>query len=182
MNLKNISNKYKWDYSGIDEVCYSDDKQESYIKAAEFLGDNVEDWGGGTGWARRYFKNYTNIDGSPHKYVNQVADLVEYTSDCENILMREVLEYNTQWKRLLDNVKKSFKKRFCLIISTPFANKTYIWLAESTGKAKRIEFRFKKQDILDQFPKSKYKLNEELIKTNHLYNRDWILYVEKING
>jgi len=44
----------KWDYSGADSVCYSDENCESYKKAAEFLGPDqpVEDWGGGTGWGK----------------------------------------------------------------------------------------------------------------------------------
>jgi len=47
----------KWNYSSRGQVCYSDPKQESYKKAAKFLGDTVEDWGCGTGWVKKYFKN-----------------------------------------------------------------------------------------------------------------------------
>ena len=32
----------KWDYSGADQMCFSDVKQESYKKAAEFLGDTCQ--------------------------------------------------------------------------------------------------------------------------------------------
>jgi len=42
-----------------------------------FLGADqpVEDWGGGTGWAKMYFTgSYKNIDGSAHKNV----DLTNY--------------------------------------------------------------------------------------------------------
>lgn len=174
-----------WDYSGVDEVCYADEKQESYKKAAEFLGDSCEDWGCGTGWAKRYFTKYKGIDGSQAKYVNEVADLVNYTSSVDNILMREVLEYNIEWKKILDNVKKSFKKKFCLIISTPFVEETKISLVEKVFRVGRgiveiTEFCFNKQDILDFFPDREYKLKEETIETNHLYGQDWILYVEKI--
>lgn len=169
----------KWDYSGVSEVCYSDPKQESYKKAAEFLKDNVEDWGCGTGWAKRYFKNYRGIEGSPAKNVDEIADLVNYTSNAENILMREVLEYNTDWKKVLENVNKSFRYKLCLIISTPFAEKTHVSLREINNNRVITEHRFKKQDILDQFPETKFDLKEETIKTDHLYNQDWILYVTR---
>lgn len=177
----------KWDYSGLSEACFSDNNQESYKKAAGFLIDNVEDWGCGTGWAKRYFKNYKGIEGSIAKNVDVVADLVDYASKCENILMREVLEYNTDWKKILQNVKESFSKKFCLIISTPFSKKTRVgfWHKPlkadgSEGEGKIPEMYFNKQDILDEFPESEFKVKEETIKTNHLYGKDWILYVEKI--
>lgn len=168
----------KWDYSQVDEVQFSDKNQESYKKAAEFLGDDpVEDWGGGTGWAGHFIKNYRNIDAGTHKRIDETVDIVNYRSNGYNILMREVLEYIPEWKRVLENVKASFKDKFCLIISTPFADETHI----SAHSQKDVpEIRFKKQDILDEF--KEYKTREELIKTDHLYNQDWILYVEKNNS
>jgi hypothetical protein len=169
-------------------MCFSDEKQESYKKAAEFLGDTVEDWGGGTGWAKRYFKNYKNIDGSLSKYTDVHADLREYISDCDNILMRQVLESNEDWRVILENVKKSFKKKFCLVVYTPQVKKTRSGHlhtpVRSDGtkmKGKVIyEIYFNKQDILDYFPESEYKIKEEYIKTNQGYNNEWILYVQKI--
>lgn len=167
----------KWDYSNVDEVCYSDAKQESYIKASKFLGDSCEDWGCGTGWAKRYFKNYKGIDASPAKYVDVVTDLSDYISSTDNILMREVLEYNENWKKILDNVKKSFNKKLCLIISTPLVDKTHISYVSKNGIK---EHSFNKQDILNEL--KEYKVKEEIIKTSHLYGQDLILYVEKITS
>lgn len=118
----------KFDYSGVSDVCYADANQESYKKAAEFLGDTVEDWGCGTGWSKRHFKNYKGIDGSPSKLVAEkdIVDLVNYTSSVDNILMRQVLELNIEWRQILENVKKSFKKKFFLVVFTPFVEKTII--------------------------------------------------------
>lgn len=177
----------KWDYSGVDEVCYSDDKCISYQKAADFLGDTVEDWGCGTAWAKRYFKNYRGIDGSPHKYVDEVVDLIHYTSDVDNILMRQVLECNEDWKVILENVIKSFKKKFCLIVFTPFADETHVAEVEPvirldhTPDERTISIiYFNKQDILNYFPASDgFLVSEESITTNQGYGRDWILYVER---
>lgn len=178
----------KWDYSGVDQVCYSDSKCESYKKAAAFLGDTVEDWGCGTGWAKRYFKDYRGIDGSPCRYTDEVADLVKYTSSVDNILMRQVLELNTQWRQILENIKKSFKKKFCLIIYSPLVKKTRIGetaqalYADGTPQKGKIisTIYFNKQDILDYFPASEgYAVSEEIIKTNQGYGQEWILYIEK---
>lgn len=187
--LQKNSMKNKWDYSGASEMCFSDTKQESYIKAAEFLGDTVEDWGGGTGWAKMFFKNYRNVDGSLHPNVNEQVDLVEYTSNVDNILVRQVLELNKDWRKILENVKKSFRKRFCLVIYTPQVNKTRVGhlhlpvRADGTKMNKDMvisEMYFNKNDILDYFPKREYKTKEEYINTKQGYNKEWILYVEKI--
>lgn len=167
----------KWDYSQVSEVMYSDSKQESYKKAAEFLGDNpVEDWGGGTGWAGRYIKNYRNIDAGTHKRIDKTVDLVNYRSNGYNILIREVLEYIPEWKKVLENAKASFKDKLCLIISTPFIERTAVTYISPSGVKERS---FRKKDILDEF--KGYKLKEETIKTDHLYNQDFILYVQKAN-
>ena len=177
----------KWDYSGVSQVCYGDENCESYKKASEFLGGVCEDWGGGTGWAEQYFKTYKNIDGSLHKNVDVVADLVKYTSKTENILMRQVLECNPEWKTILDNVKKSFSKKFCLIIYTPLDTETKIiadfTMIKADGTeldASITEISFKREDILAYFPEKEYKVKEETIKTNQGYGTEWIIYVEKI--
>jgi hypothetical protein len=182
----------KWDYSGVEDVRYSDDNAESYKKAAEFLGDTVEDWGAGTGYARYFFKNYRGIDGSPSIHIpkENIVDLREYTSDVDNILMRQVLECTTDWKQVLENAKKSFKKKFCLIIMTPFSKEENIMVTEPVYKAdgsivggKFVDtVSFKKRDILDFFPESEFKLKEEIIKTDQCYGQDWTLYVERINS
>ena len=190
METRRKSMLNKWDYSGVDSVCYSDVKQESYKKSAEFLGDNVEDWGAGTCWNKHYFKNYRGIDGSFNKHIDEVVDLVYYTSDVDNILMRQTLESNLEWRKVLENAIKSFRKKFCLVIMTPFSEKTGVLEIEpvmrADGSVVEGEFihmvTFRKQDILDYFPEGEFKVIEETIKTNQGYNEEWILYVEKITS
>lgn len=179
----------KYDYSKVDRVCYSDTEQVSYKKAAEFLGDTVEDWGCGTCWAEQYFVNYTGIDGSPSRCVKpeDVVDLVEYTSSVDNILLRHVLEANKDWEKLLENIKKSFKKKFCLVVFTPTVEKTYIYkihpVVDADGNiddTRHIyEMFFNKQDILNFFPEEEFIVSHEEIKTNSGYGTDWIVYVER---
>ena len=176
----------KWDYSKIEEACYSDPKCESYIKGAEYLGDSCEDWGGGTGWAGKYFKEYRNVEGSAHKNVDEIADLAEYTSDVDNIFMRQVLETNKDWRKILDNVKKSFKKKFCLVVYTPEVEvtkvgSTHIPVDGNNNKMEGIlyEIHFNRQDIRDCFPDGEFKVSEEVVKTKQGYGEDWIFYVER---
>lgn len=177
----------KWDYSGLSEACYSDTKQESYKKAAEFLVDNVEDWGCGTAWSKRYFKHYKGVDGSTSNYIKKTVDLVDYTSQAENILIRQTLEYNPEWKQILENAKQSFSNKLCLIILTPFVKKTRIGRYHKVYKHGKVvsgqmvpEMYFHKQDILDMFPAPEYRVSEKTIKTQQEYGHDWILYVQKI--
>lgn len=178
-----------WDYSGVDQMCFSDHDQASYKKAAEFLGDTVEDWGCGTGWAERYFKNYKGIDGSASKYLKKedTVDLRQYTSNAENILLRQVLECCGGWQMVLGNAVKSFQKKLCIVISTPFVTETKIGTVErprladnSLSKDSIEEIYFNKQDLLNFFPEKFFKVSEETVKTNQGYGEDWILYVEKI--
>jgi hypothetical protein len=180
----------KWDYSGVADVRYSDDNAESYKKAAEFLGDSVEDWGCGTGYARFFFKDYRGIDGSPSKNIpkENIVDLREYTSSVDNILIRQVLECTEDWKVVLENAKKSFKKKLCLVIMTHFSKEENLMVRESVIRADSTVEKdryidmvsFKKQDILDFFPEKEFRLKEEIIYTETGYGQDWVLYVERI--
>ena len=189
MEVRSESMLNKWDYSGVDSVCYSDVKQESYKKSAEFLGDTVEDWGCGTGWSKKYFKTYRGIDGSPHKNVDEIVDLVNYTSDVDNILLRQVLELNVGWRKILENIKKSFRKKLCIVIFTPFSDTTKIGEVEKVLTSKGVEtgkdlnlMYFNKEDILNYFPSTEFKVTEEVIKTGQGYNQDWIIYIERITN
>jgi hypothetical protein len=96
--------KDKWDYSGVAHAYFSDEKGESYKKPAEFLDYKCEDWGCGTGVAEQYFKEYKGIEGSASKFIKKedTVDLVEYTSNVDNIFMRQVLEANPDWRNILD--------------------------------------------------------------------------------
>lgn len=182
-----MSNLGKWDYSGLSEACYSGTDQITYKHAAKFLKDNVEDWGCGTAWAKRYFKKYRGIDGSPSGHEDEVVDLIDYTSNVENILLKDVIEYDVNWEKILINAKKSFSKKLCLIISTPFVNKTRVGVwgkpikaDGSHGEGKIPEMYFAKKDILAHFPQNEFKTSEEFVETEYLYGTSWILYVEKI--
>ena len=147
----------------------------SYIKAAEFLKDGpVEDWGCGGGYAKRFFSNstYIGIDGTGD-YCDIQADLRAYTSNVKGILLRHVLEHNTDWRMVLSNALKSCEK-LALIIYTPFINET-----TQTGWCTEYgcpDICFRKEDITDMLPQ----YTEEVVESPNVWgdhHTETIFYV-----
>lgn len=167
-----ISMLNKWNYDPDGEVCYG--QEIVYQKARDFLGDSVEDWGCGTGWAMRYFKNYKGIDGSLSGYVKEVIDLTKYTSKVDNILLRQVLECNDDWEIILDNAVKSFKKKLFIGIYTPLGDETRVIRRLESGIP---EISFNKDDILNHF--KGLKVTQEVVPTSFEYGGEVLFYVEK---
>jgi hypothetical protein len=89
--------------------------------AADFLADCsvVEDWGSGVGQFKKYRPDAICVDGSDHATVDRKADLVGYVSKCDGIYMRSVLEWNDDWRQILNNAIDSAKKRICIIVAVP---------------------------------------------------------------
>ena len=101
---------------------------ETYREAIAFLdqpGFTIEDWGGGTGFARQLVRNgvYKVIDGSQNSIVEGliVDDLTTRRCTVDCIMIRHVLEHNENWQAILCNALASFTKRMALITFTPFA-------------------------------------------------------------
>src|SRR5262249_32282122 len=94
---------------------------KTYEKAIAFLDADddwtIEDWGGGTGYARRYIEraDYVLVDGSQSKFVEKVEDLTTYRTVVDCILLRHVLEHNAKWEAILDNALESFTKRMVIV-------------------------------------------------------------------
>jgi len=91
--------------------------------------DKIEDWGCGTGGFKRFFLNenlnkYIGLDGSKTPFADIKTDLTSYYSNVDGIFMRHVLEHNYEWKQILENACKSFTKKMCLVLFTPFSNET----------------------------------------------------------
>ena len=122
----------KWDgwYSDLTEkdmgaFRYAD--TVTYQMAAAFLMDmdEVEDWGCGAAGFKRFFRGrYTGVDGSHTPFADKIVDLREYTSDTQSIMMRHVLEHNYDWPLVLNNALSSFQEKMCLVLFTPFVEKT----------------------------------------------------------
>ncbi|MCA9069840.1 MAG: hypothetical protein KDA84_12995, partial [Planctomycetaceae bacterium] len=131
-------------------------KSTTYLRAAEYLQDldQVEDWGCGLGWFRQYIppEKYRGIDGSHSNFADHIVDLTTYRSDVDGILLRHVLEHNYQWKQILQNAIASFKKKLCLILFTPFAEKTSLDYTEELAPGKSVPYlRFARRELIQCF-------------------------------
>lgn len=127
------SNMGKWDgwYKNIspqDMGAFRYGDTVTYRMASSFLADldEVEDWGCGAGGFRRFcVSRYRGVDGSKTPFADQIVDLCAYKTSVEGIVMRHVLEHNYGWENILQGAVESFTRKFCLILFTPFADRTH---------------------------------------------------------
>jgi hypothetical protein len=177
---KEISNFGKWSnkYKDISEIgIYAD--STSYRLAADFLADidTVEDWGCGSGGFRLFCKSsYIGVDGSENPFVDKVVDLATYTSDAEGILLRHVLEHNPGWEQILVNALKSFRKKLCIAVFTPFLDKTQVIAYYEAMDV--VDIAFKRSDLTRHFDQFKWRSDENL-KTESQYGIEHIFYIER---
>ncbi len=179
-NQRTESNVGKWErnYEGLTEIkTYAD--ETSYRLAAEFMADvgPVEDWGCGSGGFRLFCKSeYIGVDGTKNKFVDKVVDLATYTSDAEGILLRHVLEHNPAWEKILANALRSFGKKLCIVVFTPFAEETHV--IKYYKKMDVVDISFKRDDLVNHFEGLKW-TSEEDLKTDSQYGIEHIFYLER---
>ena len=152
----------------------------TYKLGAEFLKDcgKVEDWGTGTGAFKLYRNDAIGIDGSDTPHADREADLTEYTSSCDGIFIRHVLEHNEEWQKILINALKSAKKKVCVINFFPLNKKGTIELSD-------VSFQNRKYGVdvptfslgLDQFNKI-FKKNGVSVKKESC-DTETIFYITK---
>jgi hypothetical protein len=121
----------KWDkwYEGlkVDETGGKYGDVLTYLMAAAFLAgcEEVEDWGCGRGGFRRFCPGrYIGVDGSKTPYASRIVELGTYQSSVDGVLLRHVLEHNYNWPAILEAAVKSFRRRLCVVLFTPFADTT----------------------------------------------------------
>ncbi len=163
---------------------YSDDKLSkikygdttTYKLASEFLKecDSLEDWGCGVGGFREFYKGkYLGIDGTKNPHVDKVFDLRNYRSNPEGVLLRHVLEHNNDWEQVLT----SFEKKLCIVIFTPFADKTHEIAQNKKFGVDVPDISFRREDIENKFRGLIWRC--ETIKTASAYGLETIYYLEK---
>ena len=166
----------RWNYGNSPKFAYGDDT--SYQKAIEFLDGSwtIEDWGCGTAWAKKFVKQgyYVGIDGTWSPHCDLVADLRTYKSKAEAILIRHILEHNFRWKEILGNALASYRKKFALILFTPFSDETKP-IGMSWGTVPDLSF--KKEDLLELL--KHHTFTEESLKTSTQYGVEHIFYVTR---
>jgi len=172
----------KWDkrYKNLDtEIIYGSKK--TYKLAADFLADmeEVEDWGCGAGGFKQFYKGkYIGIDGTDNPFVDKVADLRTYRSSVDGIMMRHVLEHNYDWKDVLEGAVSSFKKKFCLVLFTPFVRVTHEIAHNKKHGVDVPDIAFNRKDIEHFFNGLKWRLQDD-IKFSKNYHVEYVYYVEK---
>lgn len=176
---RRASNVGAWDrwYAGLQ----ADDPQPygdsfSYALAADFLQDcsSVEDWGCGKGWFRTLLQGgpkYIGIDGSQTPFADVVADLTEYLSNPDGILIRHVLEHNYQWADILANAVQSARRKLCIVLFTPCSPETHeIAFTEDVGVP---DLSFDLADICDRM--GGFDVETERIVTATQYGEETII-------
>ncbi len=174
----------KWDnwYKGVDSIgSFRYGNTVTYQLAADFLADMdvVEDWGCGTGGFKKLYKGkYIGLDGSANPFVDKVVDLRKYRSNVDGIMMRHVLEHNYDWEHVLYGAISSFKKKFCLILFTPFEETTKEIAHNKQHGVDVPDIAFSREDIERFFKTFKWRLQDN-IKTRTGYRVEHVYYVEK---
>lgn len=181
--MSNNSMLGKWDswYKDIKEPTHHKyGNTKTYHYAAGFLVDMpvIEDWGCGTGGLRRYRKTgYVGVDGSKNPFVDVVADLREYTSDVDGIVLRHVLEHNYDWKMVLQNALKSAKKKLCIIIFTPFAAETKEIGHNAKHGVDVPDLSFNQKELESFFEGTQWRM--ETYQTKTFYGEEHVYYISK---
>lgn len=152
----------------------------TYKLGATYLEDceTVEDWGCGVGGFKRFREDSIGVDGSLTPFADKIEDLELYSSSCDGIFMRHVLEHNENWEKILKNALKSFKKKMCLVVFTDFSEDETKVLADNKEfgvDVKDLSLNRKKfTSIL-----KKFKVTEETLHTETGYGIEHIFYIKK---
>jgi hypothetical protein len=180
-----VSNIGRWDKWWLGESASRTPvgDTESYHIGADFLQDCevVEDWGCGPGWFATVRRGRCiGVDGSRSPYADRHADLVEYSSDVDGIFMRHVLEHNYEWRRILENALRSFRKKMVIAIFTP-------WSETETKEIRFIDdvgvphLSFRRADLTDMLHGMEWELLERQ-SPNRIYGEEHIFLITKRAG
>jgi hypothetical protein len=104
------------------------------------------------------------------------ADLCEYHSQVEGIFIRDVFEHNYDWQRILDNALASFTKKLCIVLFTPFADRT-IEIAHNKAAGVDVpDLSLARNEIEGRLVGLKWLLLDN-IKTNGGYGSEHIYFI-----
>lgn len=156
----------------------------TYKVAADFLSDciSVEDWGIGAGGFLNHRPNAIGVDGSKTPFAQKVVDLCEYTTKCEGVHLRHVLEHNYQWKNILINAMKSAEKKIAITFFIKFSNTNTILIKDNHNFGVNVpDLSISKQEFLDLVKDSEFKIDTFIeFTTNTSYKYECcILLIKK---
>jgi len=169
----------KWNevYAAMDFNTVKHSDILSYKKGFDWLKscETIEDWGCGTGgfkFTDGVKNKYIGIDGSNTPIADIKTDLSTYKSEVHGIFMRQVLEYNENWKQIFDNACKSFKEKLCVVITSSFPE------VDNNGiKTYTVDQR----EFFEIIENNNCVYTSEVIqnKTDDTYNIETIIYITK---
>lgn len=151
----------------------------TYRLAAAFLSGcrEIEDWGCGRGGFRSFSPGrYIGVDGSKTPFADKIVELTTYRSRAEGILLRHVLEHNYNWPKILDGAVKSFRKRLCVVLFTPFADTTRELRHNRKGGVDAPDLSLSTAEIEAHFAGLNWRLDRDL-KTASQYGVEHVYYV-----
>jgi hypothetical protein len=176
------SNLNRWDpwyRAGDGQQAYAD--TATYGLAAAWLdGLDVEDWGCGLGWFRRFHRGgYLGVDGTRSRWCDVHADLAAYRSMSEGVLLRHVLEHDPRWRDVLDNAVASTQRRLCVVLFTPPQDETRV-LAEDVGGLGVPDIGFRLADVTDRLDGLRHTV--ETLETDSGYGQETVIRAERPAG
>jgi len=159
----------------------------TYEKAAQFLLDckTVEDWGCGGGGFLRFRKDAIGVDGSDTKFaIKKFIDLKTYSSDCDGIHMRHVLEHNYAWMNILKNALNSAKEKLVITFFIPVNDKGET-VEISHNKSLGVDvpdLSISEKEFLNLLKEHKPKISKVetlTLSTNTQYGKEQMFFIKK---
>jgi glycosyltransferase involved in cell wall biosynthesis len=155
----------------------------TYKRAGAYLSGvgQVEDWGCGSAYFQRFIplENYRGVDDHPSSLGQVVADLADFRSTTDGILLRHVLEHDRRWRTILRNALASFRKRMVIVISTPFKHATTEVVRTEREQSAHVEIHFARADLVREFRGIAFRI-EENVKTESPHQREHLFYLSKV--
>lgn len=168
--------KDRWNYNGLGQVLYGN--EASYrepIAWFDELGGVLEDWGCGCCGAKRFVTRcqYIGIEGSKNEFADRCdVDLAHYTSSPDHILMRDVIDHNPEWQKVLKNALASFRQRMVLVVFRPCGPETKVVFTNDSPKYPGVpDYQFKAGDLTRYF-------SDFLVRIER-YNNETAFYLQK---
>lgn len=154
----------------------------TYEKASNFLSDckEIEDWGCGAGGFLKHRPDAIGVDGSDTPFATKkFINLKEYTTICESIHMRHVLEHNYSWSNILENALKSAQKKLVITLFIPLNDKKTKEIAYNDIHGVNVpDISISKKDFFTIIEKyNPKKIESEKLETNTGYNMEEIFYI-----
>lgn len=162
----------RWNYQNLGQVHYGHDY--SYAIPCQWfdeVGGLLEDWGCGCAMAKAFVKKcrYLGIDGSANEYADRCGvDLRDYVSTADCILLRDVLDHNVEWEKVLQNALNSFQKRMVIVVFRALGPETKVVFVNTSEKYPGVpDLQFCRTDLLKHI--QPYLVREEQFANETLF-------------